>query len=93
MRDPIAPPTPTTNPLVTKIVSIHTSDAAAATPNPTSPAVIVPPINSMMEITIAPNAPATSPLPNPVRTPPPTMSPTTIPAINNPILIPIKPMK
>ena len=91
MRDPNAPPTPTTNPLVTKIVTIHVIDAIAAAVNPTSPAVIVPPIRSIIEITMAPNAPATKPLPKPLSTPPPTINPTTIPAMNNPILIPINP--
>ncbi len=84
---------PTTNPLVTKIHNIQVIDNTAAVVNPAIPAVIVPPINSNMEITIAPNAPATSPLPNPVNTPPPTINPTTIPAMNNPILMPINPKK
>ncbi len=91
ISDPIAPPIPTTNPLVTKIVSIQTKEAAAAAVKPTKPAVIVPPINRIIEITMAPNAPATNPFPNPRSTPPPTISPTTIPAMNSPILIPIKP--
>ncbi len=75
------------------MVNIHTSDAAAAAVNPTSPAVMVPPISRIIEITMAPNAPATSPLPKPLSTPPPTMSPTTMPAMNNPMVIPIKPKK
>lgn len=93
MIDPIAPPIPTTNPLVMKIVNIHVVDAIAAAVKPISPAVIVPPINSMMEIIMAPNAPATIPLMNPVNIPPSIMIPTIIPAMNSPILIPIKPMK
>jgi hypothetical protein len=93
IRDPIAPPTPTTNPLVMKTANTRNIPVSAVAANPVSPAVIVPPIIKIIEITIAPNAPATRPLPNPLSIPPPTINPTTIPAKNNPILIPINPKK
>ena len=69
------------------------NETTAAAVNPANPAVIVPPTNRIIESTIAPNAPATSPFPKPVRTPPPTINPTTIPAKNKPMLIPINPKK